>query len=103
MGSLSSEGLVTSGEQYRRTCQRPNTERGYQPSVEGGVPPMGGGTNPEGKLGQGAREAWTGSTGSLDLCLHKAKKQLGATLHQARTQVPSPALSTLSFTLNNSP
>ena len=92
-GSLSFEGLVTSGKQYHRTCQRPNTERGYQPRVEGG------------------RTSWRGSLDRehgepavlLDLCLHEAEKQLGNGLHQALTQVLSPAPSTLSFTLKDIP
>lgn len=91
MGSLSSKGLVTSGEKYQRTCQRPNTESGYQHTVEGRAPPWGGRHT--------QREAWTGSTGRLQhawiSACTKAKEKLGATLHQARTQVPSPALSTL--------
>ena len=98
-GSLSSEGLVTSGKEYHRTCQRPNTERGYQPRVEGGVPPMGGRTSQSGSLD---REHGQPAV-LLDLCLHEAEKRLGSGLHQAPTHVLSPAPSTLSFTLNNIP
>lgn len=51
-------------------------------------------------------EARAGSTGRLQhawiSARTKAKEKLGATLHQARPQAPSPALSTFSSTLQDS-
>lgn len=94
MRRLSSEGPVTSGEQYGRTCQRPNTERGYQHPVKMGVPPMGGEANLEGKLGQGAQ-------GDCSIPAYTKAKKVEITLHQALTPVPSPVLSTVSLPFNN--
>lgn len=54
-GSLSSKGLVTSGEQHRRTCQRPSTDgAGISMLWRVQSPPMEEGAGPEEELGQGA-------------------------------------------------
>lgn len=67
---LSSEGPVTSGEQYGRTCQRPNTERGYQhPGREGG-PPTGGRQTWRKSLDREHRE----TAAFLGLCLHRGRE-----------------------------
>lgn len=99
-GSLSSKGLVTSGEQHRRTCQRPSTDgAGISMLWRAQSPPMEEGQGQRRSLG---REHGEGPA-LLSSCLPQAEEKLGATLYQALTQVPSPVPSTVFLTLNNLP